>query len=472
MIESQSDRNGWTRRAFVQLGAPLLGLGLADFLRSDARNARGDEPARAGDESRRAGGAAANDAKPGDADPGATAPSRRGNGRKSLIVFWTDGGLSQQDTYDMKPSAPAEYRGNYQTIATNVSGVVLGERLPYQAKVMNHLSIVRSVHHENGIHAPSAHWMQTGFFGPTLARNAAQKPSLGSVVARSLGSKQPPMPAYITIPRSEAFGYQGAVYLGKAYNPLEVGADPNSADFKVPNLSLPSGLSLQSVESRRTLLRRFDTLRRDIDDSGVMQGLDTFKAQALEMVSGDRMREAFDMGREEPALRDRYGRHRYGQSALLARRLVEAGARCVNINTGNWDHHNDIYKGLEDHLPPLDRAIGSLVEDLADRGMLNDTLIYCVGEFGRTPRINGHAGRDHWSDCFSVMLAGGGVPGGRVVGASEKWGGGVVERLVTPLEMLATLYHHLGIPHDTHYADASGRPVSISGGARPIQELL
>lgn len=429
---------GITRRNFLQIGAPLLGLGIADLLRLESLAVEAGPAAR----------------------------------KKSLIVFWTDGGVSQQDTYDVKPEAPVEYRGMYQPIGTSVPGIRLSERLPLQAKVMKRLSIVRSVHHENGIHAPSAHWMQTGYFGPTLARNAAQKPSFGSVISRSLGSRQPPMPAYVTIPKSEAFGYQGAVYLGKAFNPFEVGADPNAADFKVPNLSLPGGLTTRSVDTRRALLKTFDTLRRDMDETGVMEGLDTFKKQALEMVAGDRMRAAFDLSAEEPKLRDQYGRHRYGQSALLARRLVEAGARCVNINTGNWDHHNDIAKGLDEHLPPLDRAIATLIEDLETRGLLDEVIVYCVGEFGRTPRMNGHAGRDHWSDCFSVLLAGGGIQGGRVVGASEKWGGGVQERLVTPLDLLATVYHTLGIPLGTHYEDSSGRPVSIVGSGRPIQELL
>ena len=433
---SQIDR--LTRRSLLQIGAPLMGLGLSDFLRLEARSAE----------------------------------SGQSRSNKSLIVFWTDGGLSQQDTYDVKPDAPSEYRGMYQPIETCVPGVVLSEKLPCQARVMDRLSIVRSVHHENGIHAPSAHWMQTGYFGPTLARNAAQKPSFGSVIARSIGSRQPPMPAYVTIPKSEAFGYQGAVYLGKSYNPFEVGADPNDKDFKVPNLSLPDGLTAKSVDARRTLLGTFDTLRRDIDDSGVMEGLDTFKKQALEMVAGDQMRAAFDLNSEEDSLRDRYGRHRYGQSALLARRLVEAGARCVNINTGNWDHHNDIAKGLEEHLPPLDCAIAALIEDLTTRGMLDDVIVYCVGEFGRTPRMNGHAGRDHWADCFSVMLAGGGIQGGRIVGASEKWGGGVHERRVTPLDLLATIYHALGVHLDTHYDDSSGRPTSIVGGGLPIRELI
>ena len=430
--------SGVTRRNFLQLGAPALGLGLSDLLRLQAEGAEAGHP----------------------------------GSNKSIIVFWTDGGISQQDTWDMKPDAPSEYRGFYQPIKTAVPGVVFSERIPKQAGVMDRISIVRSVHHENGIHAPSSHWMQTGYFGPTLARNAAQKPSFGSVIGRALGSRQSPMPAYVSIPKSEAFGYQGAVYLGKAHNPFEVGADPNADDFKVQNLSLPAGLGSNSVNSRRALLRTFDTLRRDIDDSGLIEGLDVFKGQALEMVAGDRMRDAFNISAEAPQLRDQYGRHRYGQSALLARRLVEAGARCVNINTGNWDHHDNIEPGLEEHLPPLDQAIAALVEDLDSRGMLEDVIVYCVGEFGRTPRINGHAGRDHWSNCFSVLLAGGGIQGGRIVGASEKWGGGVQERMVTPLDLLATIYQTLGIALDTHYEDASGRPVSIVGSGRPIYELL
>ena len=441
MQQPQTDRRDDvrpTRRTLLQIGGPVLGLSLADLLRYDARAAQDGKPA-----------------------PG-----------KSIIVFWTDGGVSQQDSYDLKPAAPMEYRGAYQPIGTTVPGIQLGERLPRQAEVMRKIAIVRSVHHENGIHAPSAHWMQTGYFGPTLARNAAQKPSLGSVIARSLGSRQPPMPAYVTIPKLEAFGYQGAVYLGKAYNPFEVGGDPNASDFKVPNLTLPGGLSPANVAKRRGLLDSFDSLRREIDETGIMDGLDTFKRQALEMVSGEQMRAAFDMNAEPSELRDRYGRHRYGQSALLARRLIEAGARFVNINTGNWDHHNDIVKGLDEHLPPLDRAIAALIADLDARGMLDDVLVYCVGEFGRTPRMNGHAGRDHWSDCFSVLLAGGGIQGGRMIGASEKWGGGVLERLVSPLDLLATIYRQLGIPLDTHYEDASGRPVSIVGAGRPIDELF
>lgn len=430
--------DGATRRQFLQIGAPALGLSLPLLLARDA-HAKAEK----------------------------TSASR-----KSIIVFWTDGGLSQQDTYDVKPEAPFEFRGMYDAIATSTPGVVLGERLPRQAQLMDRLSLVRSVHHENGIHAPSAHWMQTGYFGPTLARIAAQKPSFGSVISRSLGSRNPPMPAYVSMPRSEAFGYQGAVYLGKAYNPFEVIADPNAANFQVPNLSLPGGLTVRSVDSRRGLLKSFDTLPRDVDSNGAMDGLDTFKRQALEMVAGENMRSAFDLSKEDARLRDRYGRHRYGQSALLARRLIEAGARCVNINTGNWDHHNDIQKGLDDHLPPLDRAIASLVDDLDVRGLLDDVLVYCVGEFGRTPRLNGHAGRDHWSDCFTVLLAGGGIQGGRIVGASEKHGGGVQDRLVTPGDLLATIYQQLDVPLDTHYLDGSGRPVSIVGSGRPIHELL
>ena len=439
-LTNQTSRHngGMSRRSLLQIGVPMLGLGLADMLRLDVQAAESGQPGRS----------------------------------KSIIVFWTDGGLSQQDTYDVKPEAPAEYRGMYSAIETTVPGMVFSDHLPLQAKLAHRLSVIRSVHHENGIHAPSSHWMQTGYFGPTLARNAPQKPSFGSVIARTLGSRQPPMPPYITMPKSEAFGYQNAVYLGKAFNPFEVMADPNAADFKIPNLSLPQGLALSSVDSRRSLLQQFDTLRREIDQTGVMEGLDTFKAQALTMVSDDKMRAAFDLNSEDTALRDEYGRHRYGQSALLARRLVESGARCVNINTGNWDHHNDIEKGLEDHLPPLDRAIAALIQDLDTRGMLDDVLVYCVGEFGRTPRMNGHAGRDHWADCFSVMLAGGGIHGGRVIGASEKWGGGVQERMVTPLDLLATIYRVLGVPLETHYDDASGRPTSIIGGGKPVYELL
>lgn len=427
------------RRNFLQMSASLLGGGAAGLLR--VRLSAAEMP-------------------------------REQTPNKALIVFWTHGGMSQQDTYDMKPDAPAEFRGAYRPTATAVPGIRVTERFPRQARVMKHLSIVRSVNHQNAIHAPSAHWMQTGYFGPTLARNAPQKPSFGSVIARGRGTGQSDMPPYVAVPKAEAFGYQGAVYLGAAYNPFEVGADPNARDFRVPNLSLPGNLPVKSVRTRTGLLKEFDTLRRDVDQSGSLEGLNTFKAQALEMVTGEKVRNAFDISREPTRLRDRYGRHLYGQSALLARRLVEAGTSCVTINTGYWDHHDDIEKGLEQHLPPLDAAIGALVEDLEDRGMLDNVVIYCAGEFGRTPLINGHAGRDHWAECFSVLLAGGGLKGGQVVGASEPRGGKVAERPVSPLDLLATLYQTLGISLDTHYEDASGRPVSIVGAGKPIQELL
>ncbi len=433
--------DGITRRNFLEIGSSVLGLSLADFLRLRSEAAAGDSKA-------------------------AT------KSHKSVIVFWTHGGLSQQDTYDMKPEAPAEFRGPYQPIRTNVPGIEITERFPCQARVMDKLSIVRSVYHESALHAASAHWMQTGYSGPTLARNAPQKPSFGSVIARARGPHQPNMPAYVTIPKAEAFGYQGAVYLGVANNPFELHSDPNSAKFEVPNLTLPTDLSLQDVRHRADLLRRFDTLRRDLDATGTAAGLDSFKVQALEMVAGDRVREAFDLSKEPNELRDRYGRHLYGQSALLARRLVEAGSTCVTINTGYWDHHAEILKGMEEHLPPLDAAIAALTEDLSARGMLDDVVIYCAGEFGRTPMMNGIAGRDHWPGSFSVVFGGGGLKGGRIVGASEPRGGRVRETPVTPLDVLATLYHALGIPLDTHFEDASGRPVSIVGSGTPILELL
>ncbi|MCE9607313.1 MAG: DUF1501 domain-containing protein [Planctomycetia bacterium] len=430
------------RRRFLELGASALGLGLADVFAARAR--------------------AAEVAPAGVASPAG----------KSLIVFWTNGGMSQQDTYDMKPDAPAEFRGIYAPIATSVPGMQITERFPRQAKLMDRLSLVRSVNHQNGIHAPSAHWMQTGYFGPTLARSAPQKPSFGSVIARCRGARAPQMPAYVAIPKAEAFGYQGSVYLGAAYQPFELGADPNAKNFDVPNLALPKNLPLEVVQDRGRLLREFDTLRRDVDRSGTLEALNGFKAQALEMVTGDRVREAFDLTREDPKLRDRYGRHTYGQSALLARRLVEAGTTCVTVNTGYWDHHADIVKGLEEQLLPLDAAIAALVEDLEARGMLDEVVILCAGEFGRTPLINGHAGRDHWANCFSVMLGGGGLQGGRIVGASEPRGGEVSERPVSPHDLLATVYQALDVSLATHFNDVTGRPVSIVDAGRPIHELF
>src|SRR5579883_667085 len=431
-------RPAFSRRNFLQMSASLLGVGSADLLRVRV----------------------------------SAAESLPKTQNKALIVFWTHGGMSQQDTYDMKPDAPAEFSSAYRPITTAVRGARITERFPSQARIMKHLSIVRSVNHQNAIHAPSAHWMQTGYFGPTLARNAPQKPSFGSVIARSRGAGDSHMPPYVAVPRAEAFGYQGAVYLGAAYNPFEVAADPNSRDFRVPNLSLPGNLPPQSVRTRTQLLKEFDTLRRDVDQTGTLEGLNSFKAQALEMVTGERVRAAFDINKESPRLRDHYGRHLYGQSALLARRLVEVGTACVTINTGYWDHHDDIEKGLEQHLPPLDAAIAALVEDLADRGMLDDVVIYCAGEFGRTPLINGHAGRDHWPECFSVLLGGGGLKGGQVVGASEPRGGKDTGQPLAPGDVLNSLPQPVANAAGEHFQVARGGLDGMRGGGKLIQELL
>ena len=434
--------DGLSRRNFLQVGAPLLGLGLSSLLEREAT------------------------ADDGTRDRG-----------KSLIVFWTHGGMSQQDTYDMKPDSPAEYRGPYRPIKTNVPGTIVGERFARQARVMDKIAQVRSVHHENGIHAPSAHWMQTGYFGPTLARIAAQYPSFGSVINKALGARSPHMPAYIAVPKAEAFGYQKSVYLGASFDPFEVGADPNSKNFKVPNLALPGGLELANVRKRRDLLTRFDSLRRDIDRTGVMDGLDAFKAKALEMVTGEEVRKAFEIDSEPDALRARYGRHQYGQSALLARRLVEAGARVVTVNTGYWDHHNDVHPNLEQHLPPLDAAMATLIEELDERGMLDTTLVLVMGEFGRTPKIttlpgSKTPGRDHWSSAMSILVAGCGTPAGQIIGATDKNGYTAVESIYGPENLVSSIYLKLGIDPNTILYNRVGRPIHLVSDDRPIKELM
>jgi len=441
-----------TRRNALQLGSSLLGLGLADILGARARAAESGKP----------------------------------TNKKSLIVFWTHGGMSQQDTYDMKPEAPAEYRGFYDTIKTSVPGINVGERFPGQARVMHHISQVRSVHHENGIHAPSAHWMQTGRFGPTLARNAAQHPSFGSVIARSKGAQAPHMPAYVTIPKSEAFGYQAAVYLGKASNPFEVGADPNSKDFKVPNLALPKGLELKSVENRRKLLNRFDTLRRDTDNSGVLDGLNSFKAQALEMVTGDQVREAFDLNQEDDKLRDRYGRNTFGQSCLMARRLIENGTRYVNVNHfdtvfnvsccdmhANGSSLNNTYADYKNHLcPQFDQAYSALIDDLEQRGLLKDTVVAVLSEFGRTPKLNARGGRDHYPNAWTNFLCGGNIRGGQVIGSSDRLGAAPHDYPLKPPRVIASIYKGMGIDLETTMMPGPGsRPIRLID-AEPIPELF
>jgi hypothetical protein len=275
-------------------------------------------------------------------------------------------------------------------------------------------------------------------------------------------------------------GYHSGAYLGVAYNPFVADGDPNSDDYQVPNLALPSGVDSTRLAGRKTLLASFDRTRRAVDASGVMEGLDRFEQQAFTMVLGEAARTAFNIRKEDPRLRDRYGRHQWGQSALMARRLIEAGVRFVTLTFGGWDYHSSLERGMKSVLPILDAAVGSLIEDLNDRGLLDSTMVLVMGEFGRTPRMNKTGvpgsdpvpGRDHWGNVMSVLAAGGGFARGRVVGASNSRGEVPVDRPVRPQDLLVTLYHQLGLDPETNFLNRTGRPVTIGGNGEVIGELL
>ena len=389
--------------------------------------------------------------------------------RTSLIFVELAGGPTQFETYDPKPDAPSEFRGEFEPIGTSIPGIQFSEWLPEQAKIAEKLSVIRSVHHGHNSHDPSSHLSQTGYYksGPKGGPN--QSPCIGSVIARVRGSNTPSLPAYVAVP--DAMRNGRAAYLGQACNPFEAGGDPNSDKFEVPNLQLTKNVSIDRLNDRRSLLTTLDARRGLRDLEGATRAVDDFSQQAFDLVCGSRAREAFDISQEPDKTRDRYGRNTVGQSMLLARRLVEAGVTCVTVRSTGWDDHNKIAEGLAKHAPPYDRGVATLVQDLAERGMQDDVLVVAMGEFGRTPRVNNNAGRDHWGSVMSVMLAGGGLQPG-IIGASNSKGEVPADKPYRPEHVLAMAYRHLGINTSLTFADHSGRPRYLLEDRQLISELL
>ena len=401
---------------------------------------------------------------------------------RSVILVWLDGGPPQHETYDPKPDAPVEYRGPFKAIPTALPGVFLPEVMPEHARLLKKMSLIRSVHHNTGDHFAAAHWMLTGYHGSTSVDLSPQYPSAGSIITKLKGARKEGMPAYVGLPTTHSVGiapgYHGGAYLGVATNPFSVNGDPGERGYSVPNLALPAGLEANRFEKRMGLLHAFDNARRDVDQMGLMDGLDRFTRDAYAMVSGPAARAAFDINKEDPRLRDRYGRNRWGQSALLARRLVESGVRFVTLTFDGWDMHSSIETSVKRAVPMVDSAVSTLVDDLDERGMLDSTMVVVMGEFGRGPRINKGLpqdpvpGRDHWGEVMSVLMTGGGLAQGRVVGASTAKGETPKDRPLKPADVLATIYHQLGLDLATTFQNRSGRPVSIGGEGHPIAELI
>ena len=406
----------------------------------------------------------------------------------SVLLIWLDGGPGHMDMYDMKPDAPAEYRGLWKPIRTKVPGMDITEMYPRQAKVTDKFSIVRSLHVDSGDHFAGGHRMlTTKDMGVSGANNMGKFPGIGAIVNRELGPRKRGMPGYVAVPYGMSIGlrpgYFGGHFIGSQHNPFETINDANSPSFRVNNLDLATGLNMKRLEDRRNLVKHFDTTRKAIDSLPESKAMDRFSAEAFDFVSGANARKAFDIHREDGRLRDRYGRNNVGQSVLLGRRLVEAGSTFVTVHLGGWDHHWDLQKGYEDYLPKVDAAVATLFEDLDDRGLLDTTLVLLCGEFGRTPRMNnggnggaprsmGTPGRDHWGDAMFCLMGGGGVKGGQVIGSTDKLGQRPATRAVTPCNVHATIYQVLGIDPKINLLDPTGRPVAVLDDPTPIAELL
>ncbi|MDW8223423.1 MAG: DUF1501 domain-containing protein [Gemmatales bacterium] len=420
----------------------------------------------------------------------AHAKSRRAQAR-SVIILFLSGGPSHLDTFDMKPDAPEEIRGTFRPISTKVPGLHICEHFPRTSRLADRLVVIRSMHHTSGNHPAASYWMMTG---SPIARPAPQsvtlsredRPHLGSVLAKFLGARRPGVPAYVTVPElispvGPPRPGQHAGFLGAAYDPYRVDSDPNLPDYSPGELRLTAELDAGRLQARRSLLEAVNRQAQVLADADNVAGLDPYLAQAFDLVTSAAAQSAFDIEREPPAVRDRYGRHTFGQSVLLARRLIEAGVRLVQVN---WVRHDNGkggqgYDSHRDHLawcekelfPPTDAAFASLLEDLEARGLLEETLVVLMGEFGRTPRFNSNAGRDHWPQCFTVVLAGGGLPGGIVYGASDRIGAFPTAQPVTPQDLFATIYHRLGLDPEALIYDQQGRPYHLAQG-QPISALL
>jgi len=444
--------DGRTRRDFLQLGvAGMASVGLPTLMKAKAQ------------------------------------PSLADRKNTSVILIWLDGGPGHMDMYDMKPDAPAEYRGLWRPIRTRVPGFDVTELYPKQAKVTDKFSVVRSLHHDTGDHFAGGHRMLTAKdMGVSGANTPGKFPGIGSIVSRELGPRVSGMPAYVGAPHAASIGlapgYFGGNFLGNHHDPFLTG-DPSPANYQVRNLNLAAGLTIEKLDSRRGLLAHFDTARRGLESNRTAQAMDRFNREAIEFVMGPTAREAFNVGREPVGLRDRYGRNGLGQSCLLARRLVEAGSTFVTVHSGGWDHHWDLKASYERMLPQVDAAVATLFEDLDDRGLLETTLVVLCGEFGRTPKMNdggnggpagskGTPGRDHWGNAFSCLMGGGGVKGGRLVGTTDRLGQVPHTRAVKPSNIHATIYQVLGIDPKLMLLDPSGRPVNVLDDPEPIHELF
>jgi uncharacterized protein (DUF1501 family) len=404
--------------------------------------------------------------------------------QKSLILLWLWGGPSHMETFDLKPEAPSDYRGEFKPIRTNVPGLQISEQLPRLARLADKFALVRSLHHDSPGHVNSEHTLMTGYPGELVEvpPYRPKYPDFRAVTYKVLGERRSGVPVHVVLPRVHGFG---PAYLGASANPLTVTGDPGAGDFKLPSLSL-SAASRPRFQERLDLLHQFDDLRRDLDTSGTMASLETYNQKAVDLLTRDATARAFDLNEEDPRLRDRYGRHEIGQRCLLARRLVEAGVRLVTVDfpcvpgqkAFSWDDHAsvwNIFEQMKIRLPVLDQVVSALIEDLSQRGLWDDVLLVVMGEMSHTPKLsnfNGQPGREHWARSMSAFLSSGGLIMGQAIGSTNHKGEEPRDNPVTPNDLLATLYHYLGVPADTTFTDPTGRPVPVLPSGRAIKELV
>lgn len=394
-------------------------------------------------------------------------PRRSKHAAQSVILVYLGGGLSHHDSFDLKPDAIEEIRGKYQPIGTNVPGLQIGELLPRMSQTMDKVCLVRSGAHNNDHHETATNWVMSGRFGSAFG----DWPAIGAVAAHESGFPGT-LPPYVSIPRNPSFTWElgKSAFLGGRFESFKAG-DPNTPDYRVRDVARAEPLASVQVDRRKSLLQTVDTLAQKIDGNDQLSAYSQFQKRAAEMVLSGEARRAFAIDAETEALRDRYGRTTFGQSCLLARRLVEHGVTFVTVNFGGWDHHSNIWPGLENKLPDFDRGFSALVTDMHDRGLLENTLLVAMGEFGRTPKLNKDAGRDHWAPAASLLFTGAGVKTGKVIGATDKDGAEVTDSPVRPADVAFTILDSLGINPRKQLLTPDGRPVEILDEGERIEAL-
>jgi hypothetical protein len=390
---------------------------------------------------------------------------------KSVILLWMQGGPSHIDTFDPKPEAPSEIRGEFGTVKTCVPGVTLSEHLPRLAANLDKFSIIRSGYNYNGSHGVADAYMLSGW----RFNASVPYPTYGSVVAKELGYRAG-MPPFLQLGVSIDRRFNGGVagYLGSENNPFEVAEDPASKQFNIDGITLPGGVTVERFRRRRTMLDQLNSWQHRVEESSsAVKAMDSFYAKAFDMVTSPKAKQAFQMSSENAKVREEYGMNRFGQSCLLARRLVQAGVRFVTVTDNGWDTHQNNFPALKNgKLPVLDKAYSALLVDLHRQGMLNDTMVLWMGDFGRTPKINSSAGRDHWAGSTVFCLGGGGIKTGMVVGKSNEYAEQPATDPIQVEDIAATIYTLLGIPLDRHYHTADGRPLSVAAGGRLLNEMM